>query len=67
MVEERDIYEAAGMMLRFHGRNALFFAAARADELHKDGDLGEQETWLRIISAIRRLSNAEAPPREMMH
>ncbi len=55
MVQERDIWFAARLLIRNHGAEAEIVAAQRADEMLDRGDIEEQRVWLRISRAIREL------------
>lgn len=52
MTEDLDIWRAANLLMRRHGRDAAIVAAQRADELMAAGDILGQATWKRIARTI---------------
>ena len=60
MIPEADIWRSALAMQRRNEDDAMLEAAARADKLLEDGDLGAAATWHRIFNAIGMLQ-AKAP------
>ena len=60
MIEDRDIWAAALLMVKRYGADAMLEAAARADQLLDEGDIAGAEVWHRILNAIERLQ-AKAP------
>ena len=66
MTSERETYGAAKVYIREHGEDAVIHAAMRADALLDAGDLDGQRVWLRVIEAIKVLSEV-ATPRETVH
>jgi hypothetical protein len=60
MVDDRDVWQAAVLMVRRYKEDAMLEAPERADQLLDEGDLAGAETWHRILNAIERLQ-AKAP------
>lgn len=60
MIDDREIWACANLLLQQHGENAWFVVAQRADELLAQGELEGQRTFLRILARIRALE-ASAP------
>ena len=56
MISERDIWMAANMLMRRHGKDAGFRAAQRADELFAKDDFEEHRIFPRIVRQIERLA-----------
>jgi hypothetical protein len=64
MIDDRDVWQAAVLIVKRYGDDAMFEAAQRADQLLDEGDMAGAETWHRmILSAIERLQ-AKAPTDE---
>jgi hypothetical protein len=60
MIDDRNIWQAALVMAKRYGEDAMLEAAERADQLLDEGDIAGAETWHRILNAIERLQ-AKAP------
>ena len=58
-IHDLDIWRAANLLLKRHGRDAAIVAAQRADELLSAGDLDGQLMWKRIVEAILELLRVE--------
>lgn len=65
MIEDREIWACANLVMRQYGSDAWFHAARRADELLAEGELEGQRTWLRILSRIEELE--DIPPSGALH
>lgn len=59
MIDDREIWACANLLLERHGQQAWFVAARRADELLAEGEMDGHRTFLRILARIRAL---EASP-----
>lgn len=59
MVETKDIYRSAAVVIREHGSQAEAVAEGRARQLGKAGDLEGRDVWLRIAQAIEVLQDRE--------
>jgi hypothetical protein len=52
---ELDIWRAANLLLRRHGKDAAFVAAQRAKECMAVGDVEGLDIWKRIAEALLEL------------
>jgi Family of unknown function (DUF6961) len=55
MIPDRDVWQAAVLLVKHYGDDAMLEAAERADQLLDEGDTAGAETWHRILNAIERL------------
>jgi hypothetical protein len=55
MTPGRDVWQAAVLMVKRYGDDAMLEASERADQLLDEGDMAGSETWHRILNAIGRL------------
>ena len=55
MIDEREIWACANLLLQQHGDNAWFVASRRADELLAQGEMEGHRTFVRILDRIRAL------------
>ena len=55
MSEEKDIWQAAKLLVDRYGDEAPVQAAMRADALLAEGDIDGQAIWKRILSAVEEL------------
>ena len=60
MISDRDVWQAAVLLVKRYGDDAMLEAAERADKLLDEGDMAGAETWHRILKAIERL-HAKTP------
>ena len=60
MIDDRDVWQAALLIVKRYGNDAMREAAERADQPLDEGDMAGAETWHRILNAIERLQ-AKAP------
>jgi hypothetical protein len=60
MIPDRDVWQAAVLMVKHYDSDAMFRASARTHRLLEDGDWQGAETWHRILNAIERFQ-AKAP------
>ena len=61
MPEEIDIYRSAHLLIEQHGDDASIHAAQEADACLEKGDLDGKATWMRVIGAIKELTNTDTP------
>ncbi len=59
MISDREIWQAAGAMVKRYGEDAATEAAKRADELFDEGDAEGHAIWRRIMEAVEGLSGTE--------
>lgn len=65
-MEEIDVYRAANLLIRQHGAlGAAIHAAQRVDELLAEGDMDGRNAWLRMLAAVRELSDTQPPGEEV--
>ncbi len=51
MIDDRDIWQAAVLIVKRCGDDAMLAAGTR-DQLLDEGDLDDSETWHRILNTI---------------
>ena len=61
MTSDLDIYRSAKLLIDQHGEDAPVFAAMRSDKCLEGGDLDGKATWMRVIRAIKELTNTDTP------
>ena len=62
MTDEIDIYRTANLLIRQHGAmGAVIHAAQRADELLAAGDMDGRRVWLKVLKAVKVISDASPP------
>ena len=67
MNRDKETYGIASIFIREHREDAVIHAAMRADALLDAGDLDGQRVWLRVIEAIKVLSNVDRLPKGEIH
>ena len=55
VIEDREIWACANLLMKQHGDRAWFVVAQRADALLAQGDIEGQRTFLRILGRITAL------------
>ena len=58
-IPDADVWRAANMLVKRHGRDAAVVAAQRADEFLAAGDADGQAVWKCIVEAIIELLRVE--------
>ncbi len=61
MPSELDIYRSAKLLIDQHGEDAPIFAAQQADRCLATGDLDGKAVWMRVIAAIKELTDTNTP------
>ncbi len=56
LMNDRDIWLTANLMIKQYGDNAAIEVAMRAEDLQKRGDLGGTNVWRRVLSAVAELT-----------
>ena len=57
MMDQRDIYRSAKLLIDQYGvAEAQINAAQRADALLEQGDMDGRRVWLRVLDAVKELS-----------
>ena len=68
MTEPIDIYRTATMLIKEHGNyRAQLFAVTRAEELKAVGDQEGQGVWIKVLDAIRDVSESEPDEDDAVH
>ena len=57
MIDDREIWACANVLLKQHGDRAWFVAAQRADELLARGEMQGHSVYLRIVDRFRQLES----------
>ena len=60
MIDDRDIWTAANLLLKRYGADAQIEAGRRADELFEANDHDGYAIWKRILEAVGELSRTKA-------
>jgi hypothetical protein len=61
MISDRSAYEAAIVLIRQFGEDAVMEAARRADRLAADEDIDGQLGWARVMQAAETLLRKRTP------
>ena len=67
MTPNLDIYRAANLLVKQHGKDAPIHAAMRADAMLEAGDLDSYGVWRRILRAGGELQGAAPGPGARVH
>ena len=67
MIDDRDAWWAAVLLVKRYGDDAMPEAAARADQLTEVGDWEGANTWHQVLHAIERLQAKAPADGEMIH
>ena len=67
MTPDKDIYQAAKILIDKHGDDAVIEAAMIADKMFEAGDLDGQAVWNRILRAVEELRAGKRPEGEGVH
>ena len=59
MIDDKDIWRAATLLVRQHGDDALSVARRRADDLAIEGDIEGCAVWRLIATAVQDLLRQE--------
>jgi hypothetical protein len=61
MIDDPDVWQAALLLVKRYGDDAMLEASMRADQMLGEGDMAGAETWHRmILNAIERLQAGRA-------
>ncbi|MCP3730365.1 hypothetical protein M9978_07975 [Sphingomonas sp. MG17] len=55
MIEDREVWACANMLIKQHGGDAWLVVSQRADELLEQGEIEGHRTFLRILRRIEDL------------
>ncbi len=68
MTTDLDIYRTATMLIKEHGNyRAQLFAVTRAEELKAAGDEEGHGVWIKVLNAIRDVSESEPDEGDAIH
>jgi len=67
MISDRDVWQAAVLLVKRYGDDAMLETSKRADQMLEDGDMAGAETWRRILNAIERLQAKVPADGEKVH
>jgi hypothetical protein len=67
MLSDRELWQAALLLVKRYGDDAQLEAAARADQLQEDGDWQGAVTWHRILDCIERIQAQRPAEGEAVH
>ncbi len=68
MTSDIDIYRAANVLIKQRGAlEAEIEAAQRADGFLEAGDMDGQRVWLRILDAVKELTDVNQTPDGAVH
>jgi hypothetical protein len=67
LISDRDIWQAALLIVKRYGDDAMLEASQRADQLTEDGDWAAANVWHRILDAIERLQSKRPSDGEAVH
>ena len=67
MIENRDIWRVAYLLMRHHGSEAVIVAARRFQALHKAGDVKGCADWRLIVTAVGELARTKPLEGERLH
>ncbi len=67
MTPDKDIYQAAKLLIDKHGDDAVIEAAMLADKMFEAGNLDGQSVWNRILRAVEELRAGKHSEGEKVH
>ena len=67
MTSNLEIYQAATLLIKDHGKDAPIHAAMRADEMLDNGDMLGKATWILIMKAAEELLSEGKPESAVVH
>lgn len=57
MIDDREIWACADLLIKQYGNDAWRVASQRADELLADGEMAGHRTFVRILNRIKQLES----------
>ena len=57
MIDDREIWACANLLIKQHGVDAWWVASQRADELLAAGKMAGHQTFVRILDRIKQLES----------
>ena len=67
MVDDKDVWRSAQVLVKRYGEDAGFEAAKRVDAILEAGDPEGAAAWKRILKAVDELVNKERPAGATTH
>jgi len=67
MISDRDVWQAAILLVKRYGADAMLECAARADQLTEEGDWQGANEWHRILDCIERIQAHKPSDGEAVH
>jgi len=67
MISDCNVRQAAVLIVKRYGDDAMLEAAERADQLQEDGDWQATITWHRILDCIERIQAQRPADGEALH
>ena len=67
MISDRDLWNAALLMVKRYGADAMLEATQRADKLQEEGDWQGAVQWHRILDCIERIQAQKPSDGEAVH
>lgn len=61
LVDEKDVWRVASVLVKTYSDEAELIAAKRADAMLDNGDIEGQRVWKRVLAAVRFLTSADRP------
>lgn len=61
MIDEKEVWACAKLLMKQHGPDAWFVASQRTDELLAQGEMAGHRTFLRILDRIKQLETMQPP------
>jgi len=55
VIDNKDIWRVAKLLVKTHGENAEVNAAQHVDETLAEGDLVGRDIWRRVLAAVHEL------------
>ena len=67
MIDSKDIWRVAKLLLKTHGENAQAIAAQHVDERLAEGDLVGRDIWRQMLAASQHLQRTKPKPSERVN
>ena len=59
MIDNKDIWRVAKLLVKTHGENAEAIAAQHVDERLAEGDLVRRDIWRQVLAATQELQRTK--------
>jgi hypothetical protein len=67
MISDRDVWQAALLMVKRYKEDAMLEASRRADQLQEEGNWQGAVEWRRILDCIERIQAQKPAEGEAVH